>query len=102
MTTYTWTVERMETMPSMSGHVDVVVAATWRCVAEDGAYRVEAYGRLPMGAVQPEFTEYAWLTESQVLGWVWAAGIDQGLTEAMLASRISTLQSGPVVLPNPW
>ena len=102
MATYTWTVERMEVQPSMSGHVDVVVSACWHCLAEDGPTVTDAYGCQAMGPVKPEFTEYALLTQALVLSWVWQEGVDQAAVEAMLAARIIELQDAPVILPNPW
>ena len=102
MTTYTWTVLSMEVQPSLSGHVDVVVKACWQCLAEDGATRAETYGCQDMGPVKPDFTEYALLTQAQVLGWCFEEGVDQTAVEAGLAARIIEMQGEPIILPNPW
>jgi hypothetical protein len=49
------------------------------------------------------FTPYAQLTESQVLGWIWANGVDQTATEAAVAQQIQNQINPPVVTPPlPW
>ena len=49
------------------------------------------------------FTPYADLTQAQVLGWIWANGVDQTATEAAVQSQIDG-QINPTVVtpPLPW
>ena len=49
------------------------------------------------------FTPYADLTQEQVLGWIWANGVDQAATEAAVQSQIDSQISPTVVTPPlPW
>lgn len=102
MPTYTWSIEAMQVKPELDGHTDVVVGATWECVAVDGNYHEKACGGTAMGPVQPEFTPYADLTQEQVLGWVWVQGPSQAEVETSLAASITQQQSKPIELPLPW
>jgi len=54
---------------------------------------------MPSGA----FTPYADLTQAQVLGWVWANGVDKDATEASVQAQIDS-QINPTVIqpPLPW
>jgi hypothetical protein len=49
------------------------------------------------------YTAYADLTLDQVLGWVWANGVDKDATEANVAAQIEN-QINPTVVtpPLPW
>jgi hypothetical protein len=50
----------------------------------------------------PNFVPYDQLTEAEVLGWVWASGVDKFTTEATLAENIY-LQQNPVTATGvPW
>jgi hypothetical protein len=50
-----------------------------------------------------DFTPYADLTQDQVLGWIWTAGVDKVNVELDLASQIELQVNPPVVvLPLPW
>ncbi len=49
------------------------------------------------------FTPYADLTQDQVLGWIWANGVDKDATEAAVAQQIANAKNPPVVSPAlPW
>ena len=49
------------------------------------------------------FTPYADLTQDQVLGWVWANGVDKDTTEAAVQSMIDNQINPPIVTPPlPW
>jgi hypothetical protein len=49
------------------------------------------------------FTPYADLTQAQVLGWVWASGIDKANVEAGVQGQIDNLINPPTVTPPlPW
>ena len=100
--TITWVIESMQTAPSVDGHTDVVVSANWRCIGVDGAYSASNYGSVSFAAPGNPFTNYADLTEAQVLGWVWET-VDKTATEASVTSQVELLANPPVVtLPNPW
>jgi hypothetical protein len=43
------------------------------------------------------------LTQDQVLGWVWANGVDKDATEAAVEGQIEAQKNPPVVSPPlPW
>ena len=49
------------------------------------------------------FTPYDQLTEAQVLGWIWANGVDKFATESAVATQIQNQINPPVVTPPlPW
>jgi hypothetical protein len=70
----------------------------------DGAYTGQVYSTTSFAVVQGEaFTPYADLTLDQVLGWVWANGVDKDATEAAVESQIEAQKNPPVVSPPlPW
>ena len=77
-----------------------VTTAHWTVTATDGDFSASAYGSV--GFSGELTTPYADLTEEQVLGWVWASGVDKDATEASLAAQIE-LQKNPVTATGvPW
>jgi hypothetical protein len=49
------------------------------------------------------FTPYDQLTKEQVLGWIWANGVDKDATEAAVAQQIENQINPPIVSPAlPW
>jgi hypothetical protein len=70
----------------------------------DGAYTGQVYSTTSFSVVQGEaFTPYADLTLDQVLGWVWANGVDKDATEAAVEGQIEAQKNPPVVSPPlPW
>jgi hypothetical protein len=70
----------------------------------DGAYTGQVYSTTSFAVVQGEaFTPYADLTLDQVLGWVWANGVDKTATEAAVEGQIEAQKNPPVVSPPlPW
>lgn len=103
MTTITWVIEWMQCKPQEDGHTDVVITAGWRCNGTDGQYSGTVYSTAQMGPIQAEFTPYDQLTQEQVLGWVWAAGVDKAATEAAVQAQIDAQINPPVVQPPlPW
>jgi len=55
---------------------------------------------LPTGT---EYTPYADLTQAQVLGWIWGAGVDKTATEAAVQKQLDNQINPPVVAPPlPW
>lgn len=101
----TWKISALDTAPSLDGFTNVVVAAHWRCLAEDGEYRAETYGAV---VFQPpenaeSFGPYEALSEQKVLEWVHCS-VDKRATEDALAAQIDALKNPPVIAnaPLPW
>ena len=103
MTTITWLIERLDCIPQTAEGADYVVTAYWRCNGVDGDYSGTSYGTCSFPVVQGAFTPYADLTEAQVLGWVWANGVDKDATEAAVEGQIEAQKNPPIVAPPlPW
>lgn len=103
MNTYTWIIEQMQCIPQDGYMSDVVINVAWRCNGTDGTYNATVYSTCSVPAPSGTFTPYASLTQDQVLGWIWANGVDQAATEANLDTQIANLVNPPVVaLPLPW
>jgi hypothetical protein len=103
MTTFDWEISQLDCYPQADGQTDVVFTVHWRCSGTDGAYNGSVYSTCPVPAPTDSFTPFADLTKDQVLGWIWANGVDQTATEAAVQTQIDNQINPPVVaLPAPW
>lgn len=104
MNTYTWTVSQIDCYPQADGYTDVAFNVHWQCSATDGTYTSQVYSTCGVTYVAGEpFTPYADLTQDQVLGWIWASGVDKDATQAALDGMIANQVNPPVVAPPlPW
>ena len=102
--TYTWLVEWMSCYPTYEGETDVVFTVGWRCNATDNTFSATQYGSVGVPYVAGDlYTPYANLTQDQVLGWVYANGVDQAAVELALATDIASQVTPTVVTPPlPW
>jgi hypothetical protein len=111
MPTITWTIEQNWVKPVEGSETDVVVTSTYRCKASETVGTGDS-AKTYIGTVdgacsfQPpsgSFTAYTDLTEAQILGWVFASGVDQAAIEANVTQQIENQIDPPVVtLPLPW
>lgn len=108
-TQITWQVQWMRCYPQFEGETDVVFQVGWSCFGlyqapENVQFRAAQSGQvsLTLDSSSP-FTPYADLTQDQVLGWVWGAGVNQSATEARVQAQIDE-QVNPTVVepPLPW
>ena len=102
--TINWVIEYMQCYPQAEGETDVVFNVGWRCngVQVDGenTYTGTVYSTQAVTYVAGSpYTPYQDLTESQVLGWIWAAGVDQASAEAAVQQQIDNQINPPVVQP---
>jgi len=104
MTTITWNISQLDCLPQAPEGADYVVTAHWQCTGVDGVYSGQVYSTTSFAVVQGEaFTPYADLTQDQVLGWVWANGVDKTATEAAVQQQIDNQINPPIVAPPlPW
>lgn len=103
MTTITWTVTAMDCYPQENSETDVVFTVHWTCAGTDGTYNASVYSTCSVPTPEGAFTPYADLTQEQVLGWIWANGVDQAVTEAAVEQQIQALINPTVVTPPlPW
>ena len=99
----TWKIESMTVKPQDGLHTDVVVIAAWRCNDSSGGFSVSNYGTVGFAAPGDTFIAYPDLTEADVLGWVWANGVDKAEVEANVARELDMLVNPPTVAkPLPW
>jgi hypothetical protein len=98
-----WSVTAMDCYPSEGGNTDVVFNVHWTCSGADGDYTGSVYATCSVPAPSGSFTPYADLTQDQVLGWIWANGVDKDSAEAAVAQQIANAKNPPVVTPPlPW
>jgi hypothetical protein len=104
MTTITWNISELNCLPQSAEGADYVVTAHWQCNGANGDYSGSVYSTCSFAVVQGEaFTPYADLTQDQVLGWVWANGVDKDATEAAVEQQIQNQINPPIVSPPlPW
>jgi len=94
--TITWTVTQMDCYPQADNQTDVVFTVHWTCAGVQGDYTGSVYSTTGV-SYQPgtPYTPYTDLTQEQVLGWVWASGVDQAATEAAVQQQINNQITPP-------
>lgn len=99
-----WMIEWMQTTPTSANPSEAVLQVGWRCNGQDGDYSGSVYSTCTLPAADPaSFTPYADLTQDQVLGWIWANGVNQAATEAAVAQQIDNQKNPPTIQPPlPW
>lgn len=104
MSTITWAVTQMDCYPQAEGQTDVVFNVAWSCTGVQDKYSAYVYGTQAVTyKADSPYTPYNQLTQDQVLGWVWDAGVDKAKTEANVQARIDAQINPPVVTPPlPW
>jgi hypothetical protein len=102
--TITWSITAMDAYPSDAGQTDVVFNVHWTCSGVQDAYAASIYNTCAVPAPSGgSFTPYSQLTQAQVLGWIWANGVDQASAEAAVQTQINNQITPPVVQPPlPW
>lgn len=99
----TWKIEHLIVKPQEGSLSDVVVTAHWRCNGSEGSFAASNYGSAGFAAPGETFIPFENLTEAEVLGWVWANGVDKNAVEANVARELADLVNPPVVdKPLPW
>jgi hypothetical protein len=103
-----WTVSAMDCKVSEDNLSDVVYCVHWRVskteVDGDKTYSASVYSTCSVPGPNPaSFTPYDQLTQTEVLNWIWANGVDRAATEAAVEAQLE-LQKHPVTvsLPPPW
>ena len=103
-TTFEWSITQMNCYPQAEGQSDVVFCCHWTCSGTDGTYNGSVYSTCSVTYVAgTPYTPYDQLTQDQVLGWIWANGVDQASAEAAVQTQINNQINTPVVSPPlPW
>jgi hypothetical protein len=95
--TTTWTISQLARQTSDG----FVTTAHWQATAVDGEHSASIYNTCSWSDGTPT-VDYADLTQEQVLGWIWANGVDKDAVEASLAAQIEA-QKNPVTATGvPW
>jgi hypothetical protein len=98
-----WQVSEMNCLPQTQEGSNYVICCHWQCNGVDGDYNGSVYSTCSFPVVQGAFTPYDQLTQDQVLGWVWANGVDKAATEAAVEQQIQNQINPPIVSPPlPW
>jgi hypothetical protein len=102
--TITWEIQWMQCYPQADGQTDVVFQVGWQCSGVQDTYNASVYATCAVPAPSgSSFTPFDQLTQSQVLNWIWANGVDQAATEAAVQGQIDNQINPPVVTPPlPW
>ena len=102
--TYTWTVTALDVYTQEGGNNDVVFNVHWTCAGSFlNQFNASVYSTCSVPAPTDSFTPYADLTQDQVLGWIWANGVDKDATQATVDAQIQQ-QIAPTIQtpPLPW
>jgi hypothetical protein len=101
MASIVWQIEWMKTTPTSANPPECVVTVGWLVngtqVQDGKTWYATAYGTCGFSAPGDPFTPYANLTQDQVLGWVWASGVDKALVEANIQRQFDEQINPPVV-----
>jgi hypothetical protein len=102
MNTITWSITAMN-CSTTEQNPDTVIICHWTCAGTDGTYNASIYSTCSVPSPTGTFTPYADLTQSQVLGWCYANGVDKTATEAAVEAQLQAQINPPVVTPAlPW
>jgi hypothetical protein len=102
-TTFTWSVTAMDCYAVEQGNADVVFNVHWTCAGVQDTYSASVYNTCQVPYAGGQFTPYEDLTQEEVLGWIWANGVDKDVTEEAVQSMINNQINPPVVTPPlPW
>lgn len=98
-----WMVMGMDCYPNKDGRQNVVFKIHWMCYGKDGDFIGSVCSASFVPEPTGEFTEYANLTEQQVLDWLWVNGVDKVETEATVQSQLDAQRDPPFIQPPlPW
>ena len=100
MATFEWKVAQLERTLADGG----VTICHWRCTASEDTFSASSYGTAGFtpDPTAEGFVPYDQLTEEQVLGWVWADGVDKDATEAALQAKIGAEMNPTTAAGVPW
>ena len=103
MATYTWNVSAIDCYPQADGETNVAFNVHWTLVGTQDTYSGSVYSTCGVPAPTGTFIPYVDLTQDQVLGWIWANGVDKDSAEAAVQAQIDAQITPTVVQPAlPW
>ena len=105
MTTFTWTVKNLWTVPNPKPNY--VVQAQYTVDGTDGTYSgtISSIAQFTVNPEQTDYVPYDQLTEALILGWIKAEPNTEINMEACVQGQIDAQRNPPVVpqnTPLPW
>ena len=102
-----WSISSLDCKVQEGEYQDVVIVAHWSCtdtqVIDGKEYSGRVYSTCSLPAPEGSFTPFQDLTQDQVLGWIWANGVDKDATEAAVNAQIQSAAHPTVISPAlPW
>ena len=101
----TWSVVQMEYALAQDGKTNVVNNVHWQCIVAENEHFARAYGTVGVPTDDlSNFTEFANLTEAEVVGWVKAALGDEQVSniETALAANVAEIITPTKGQGLPW
>jgi hypothetical protein len=95
--TTTWNISQLDRQTSDG----FVTTAHWQATAVDGEHSASIVNTCSWSDGTPT-VDYADLTQEQVLGWIWANGVDKDAVEAALAAQIAEQKAPKTARGLPW
>lgn len=92
-----WTITNLDRRTS-DGFIQV---AHWQCTGADGDITSSVYATVSFEEGTPSIP-FDDVTEADVLGWIWANGVDKDATEASIGQRIEALKNPVQASGLPW
>jgi hypothetical protein len=106
MTTITWQIDSINiSSQPVAGENKVVLTAQWRCIGVDGDWTTSTYGScsFPEPTTGGQFTPYEQLSQSQVLEWCFANGVNKTDIEENVTKSVNNLSNPSTVNSTlPW
>ena len=103
---FTWSVPAngLVCNASAEGETYVVFDVIWKCDGVESGHTGSMYGSCAVSYTRgDDFTAFGSLTLNQVLGWIWAAGVNRSETEASVQAQIDEKATPTITNPNlPW
>jgi len=101
---FNWQVTKLDCYPQYDNQTDVVFVVHWQLTGTDGTHTGSVYSTCGVTyKADTPYTPYDQLTKNQVLGWIWANGVDKASAEAAVQTQIDNQINPPITSPKlPW
>ena len=104
--TFTWSIPEngLVCHASAEGQSNVVCDVHWRCTGVESGRTGSKYGSCSVQYTRGDaFTAYDSLREDQVLGWIWAAGVNRNEVQADVQAQTDDIATPAARRPDlPW
>jgi hypothetical protein len=103
-----WSISALDCRVQEDNLSDVVYCVHWRVskteVDGDKTYSASVYSTCSVPGPNPaSFVPYDQLTQNEVLGWIWANGVNKDATEAAVQAQINNQKNPKTIQPPlPW